>query len=310
LIASYEDRISDTKDWLEKAQNSEDIYIKTSSAEIVTALDEFGEYRDGKRDFLATLLGKAYLNIGQVTLSIYKLSAATEMTPEYESAWKLLGVALIAAKQYPEAKEALSKVKANNDPEILYFEGIASFNANDFANSIRAFKQAQKAGYNDDEKINRYLADSYLAEEEYENAQKLYIKLIQSSPEDISMYEKAIFISLSVLNDTKTAFTIAKKAIAHNSQSHLSHYYIALVAFKKNDFKTARTYITSSFKLNDEYSPAYFLSGELYEITEDNKAANTEYKKIIKLNNDEEYVAKAKRNITALEENEEQEEEQ
>ena len=285
LIASYEENDTLAKSYFrgvtEKKNASEDIHRYAS--EILDSYTIFESYRDGKRDFLYTLLGKAYINVGQPTLGILKLKQATTLNPNYDDAWILLGTAYILSDNYADAEKALRNVTSTTRPEPSYYLGLSQFNQQKFDQAIISFRQSIDLGYTPVVDVQMKIADAFLALKQYGKALEYYMQIIKDNPNNPDLYSQPIWLNLALIKDIDGAFEVAQLALTNNPRSALAHNFIAWVALENNDLSTAKQYLDAAVTLDANLQAAYYNYGQYYEKISDKEHAQSSYRKAISI---------------------------
>jgi len=284
LIMSYDDNERLSQNYFKKvAENGTYPELIKNAKTVLEAYDVFSKYKDGKVDFLYTLLGKAYININQSQLGILKLKQAVQMTPNYNDAWILLGTAYILAENYDKAEEALKNVTNSSRPEPSYYLGLASFNSGNYKQAILAYQNCLLQGYEPQAEAYIQIGESYLAIENYEEAMNSYTKAIALEPNTVEHYQKAIWLQINIFGDINYAFRIASKAISENSTSPLAHNLVAEVSILNDDFSTAKQYLDSAMSLNKDFALTWYNYGKYFEKQSDLEQSKLHYTKSISL---------------------------
>jgi len=284
LIMSYDDNERLSQNYFKKVlENGTYPELIKNTKQVLDAYDIFSKYKDGNIDFLYTLLGKAYININQSQLGILKLKQATEMTPNYNDAWILLGTAYILAENYQKAEEALKNVTNTSRPEPSYYLGLASFNSGNYKQAILAYQNCLLQGYEPQAEAYIQIGEAYLAIKEYEEAMNSYTKAIALEPNTVEHYKKAIWLQINIFGDVNYAFRIASKAISENATSPLAHNLVAEVSILNNDFSTAKQYLDSALSLNETFAVTWYNYGKYFEKQSDVEQAKLYYTKAISM---------------------------
>ncbi len=283
LIDSYEDKHEEAKSVLKDIINENTSpELVLMAKEVLTAYNTFLLYRDSSTDFLYVLLGKAYINTGQVTLAIVKLKQALALNNEYADAWILLASSFILTGNYDEAEKALTQVPSDR-PEIAYYLALAKKEQGKYEESIITFQKALERGFKPIDEVYLQLGDTYLALGKTETALTYYLDAIQKSPQDLEYYRKALWMHIQIFKNLDTALGLAQQMLDKNLRSPEAHAYVAWVALEKDDPTLAKKYIDSGFSLMQESAALYYYRGLYYEKIGKTKNAEVDLKKAMEL---------------------------
>jgi len=301
LISSYEDDSSLAKSYFKKViKNTTNRELMSDAQEIITAYSVFDTYSGAKQDFLYTLLGKAYVNVGQASLGILKLKQAVTINPKYNDAWILLGTAYILAENYTEAKNAFRKVTDLSRPETSYYLGLSEFNQKNYKEAIVAYREALDRGYQPAADVYEDIAVSFLALHKNSEALRYYLNAIQSDPKNPSRYTKAIWMQITLFKDLDEAASLATDAIKNNPHSAMAYNFMAWVSLEKNDLKSAKQYLDTALSLDSELQAVFYNYGRYFEKISDIKAAINQYQKAISIDPSTDMAKKAASSIVRL----------
>lgn len=279
LIDSYEDKHEESKSLLKDIINkntSPDLVIMAK--EVLTAYNTFLLYRDSSTDFLYVLLGKAYINTGQVTLAIVKLKQALVLNPDYADAWILLASSFILTKNYDEAEKALSQVP-NDRPELSYYLGLAKKEQGKYEESILTFQKALENGFKPIDEVYLQLGDAYFALGRTETALTYYLDAIEKAPQEMEYYRKALWMHIKIFKNVDTALGLAQQMLDKNLRSPEAHAYVAWVALEKDDTTLAKKYLDSGFSLMQETAALYYYRGLYYQKMGKTQNAEVDFEK-------------------------------
>lgn len=240
---------------------------RANAQNFVDAFTTFSYYKEGEQIFLETLLGKAMTESGQYEASIPLLYDVINQKNDYRDAWIVLGYAYLNTAKYQDSTDALIQaLKLDNEkPETLFFLGISYSFIKDTDKAIFYLEKAKSYGFLPKEEIDSRLGDLYTLQGEYKKSAMLYEKVLVSTPKDLSLYTKAIWVNIEKLNDTNKALILAKKALQERPSEAASFNLVGWALSSKGNMEDAKAYLGKAIELNPKLDAAYLNLGQIYE---------------------------------------------
>jgi tetratricopeptide (TPR) repeat protein len=245
----------------------EDLAPKNKKAQLfVDAFNYFEANRDGKQPHIDTLLAKAMIDSEEYAASIPLLFTAINSQNDYRDAWTLLGYSYLKIGQNQDAIDALLQAKTLDPerPEVLFFLGMAYAIEDRFEDSIYYLEKAKKAGFQPQIQLEQKLADIYIIQEEYDKAVKTLDKVTKLNPSDLSIFEKAVQISIEKLEEPKKALYFAKKAVENHPEEALSYDLRGWALITQGEYDDAKADLVKALEMDPDLPQTYKHIGLLF----------------------------------------------
>jgi len=282
LLSAYEMDFVSVKAFVSRVETlkgSHELIIKTK--EILKAFDEWNLYPGSTNDHLATLIGRMFLNVGEVKIGIIKLKESIKVNPNYKDAYVVLGAALMMVPDYVEAEKYLTDAMPTDRSEPNFYLGLARFNQGKYKESILAFQEASKLGYNPESDLRTKLGEAYMATADYEKAIMEFNRVLEINPLDVAVYFKPIYINLKFLNNIEKALSYAELCLKNNPNSALSQHYIGYVYYEGGSYDLAKKYFSAALAIDPELLETHYHIGLYYESIGDFENASSSFKKVV-----------------------------
>lgn len=249
---------------------------KTSAISAIEKTLEF-DYNKNILEESSFLLGKLYYESKQFTLSTKVLLDYLKKypnSPHYNEATEILTEAYLGSRNYDEALTFIDGLKSRTIrvniayQRIAYFKGIELFNNKKYTDAIATFSKSLKYNYDKTvfAKANYWLGESFSVTKEYEKSIEFYNEAL-----DTELPEKSY-------EDTKIYYALG-----------YSYYYMQKWPESIHSFKNFVSQKDLSEK--DVYSiDATTRLADLYYVTRQFPSAITNYEKVKKLVDNDEYV--------------------
>jgi len=298
LIASFENDFQSSKAYFKRVQLlGGDVILQRNSKEIIKAFDEFYLYPGSTDDHLAVLLGRAYINIDQVSLGIVKLKQSLKINPYYKDAYVIIGAAYMMLEEYDQAINYLVQSLPTDRPEPNYYLGLARFNKSQYVEAITAFQEASDLGYHPELDLRVKLGESLMAVGKYEESLIEFDRSLDINPLDPELYYNPIWIYTNVLNDSEKALYYAELALSNNPQKSLPHVFLGWVYLSAAQYDEAKKYLDAAINLDPDSEAAYLYLGKYYESFADFDNAIAAFTQSYNLDSDSKYGKEAKKEL-------------
>lgn len=298
LLSAYERDGSSVRAYIKKVNDlngSELLQIR--GKEIIKAFDEFNLYSGSTEDHLDALVGRAYLNVGQVSLAIIKLKESIKINNSYKDAYVLLGAAYMMNSDYKEAENYLTQALPTDRPEPNFYLGLARFNQSKYQEAILAFREASDLGYHPEIDLRKKLGESLMAISKYEEALVEFNRVIEINPLDPKGYYEAIWLSLKGLNSVEKGLYYAELALNTNTSSPLAHDYMGWVYLEAGKYDMAKKYLDAALSYDSNLASANYHMGDYYVAQSDIESAKLYYQRAVDSSPESRYGVKASQEL-------------
>ncbi|MEN3015390.1 MAG: HD domain-containing phosphohydrolase [bacterium] len=207
------------------------------------------------------LLGYIYLKQHIFVQGINNLKKAMEINPRKIIPILLLAKNLILMGKYDEAIDILQNRGLTIEPsnfEIIYYLAQAYKGKNDYEEASKLYSKLIQMGYSGWE-IKKEAAQVLTLLGEYKEAVSLLLEVKQ----DLPIFDQEVYENLIVINERignlDEAFNLAKEAISIQEKYDLLKIG-AKIAFRKGDFSTAYTWYRKILERNSkDFEALYYL---------------------------------------------------
>jgi tetratricopeptide (TPR) repeat protein len=248
---------------------------------ILDAYNTFALNKEGKEEFLETLLAKALADIDEAEEGIPLLYDAIKLQNDYRDAWIILGYCYLNVGKTDDAIAALNQARILEEkkPETLFLLGIANTLNEKYEDAEKFFNEALDTGFEPKSEINQRLADLSLLKEDYEKALQSYLKIIESGAADTNIFTKAVWICIEKLKKPARALGIAETAVKNFPEKAESYNLLGWAFTAHGDYKKAGENLVKAINIDSTYASAYLNLGWMYEKQNLLSTAKEYYKK-------------------------------
>ncbi len=269
------------------------------------------------------LLGRSYYNLRNIQEAYNNYVKVLLINPNEPRALYGLGLCFLSQRKFKEAVEQFEKAVANNiNNKEIYFElGTAYEELNDYnraANyylryvqsqpenpwsgwfklaqtyqltqqndkAIQAYREALKLNPNDI-KSNYNLAQLLAAAGNYQEAEDLYLKLVNLNKQDASVYYNQILQMYDKAGNFEKAVEAVKRLIELNPKNEVSYLNLAILYFKMNRLDEAAKTLNECLAIKNDYNYAWFSLGQVYSKLNKHQEAIEAFKKYNALSPDD-----------------------
>lgn len=286
FIAAFLNDQKTAKDNLSKSMTiGTDETLKNNAQKILTVYKNFELARDGKIEFLQTLLAEAFDQAGEYGLAIELAFDALKTQHDYRDAWIVLGHAFLNEQKFFDAEDAFIKAVQLDagHPTSFFFRGIAKKNLGKINEAISDFEQALKLGWQPKILAKEKLADSYFELKDFEKAFLLYKEIVTTDPSDIKRFVRPMALAINHLGKPQEATELAKKAYETHPNSAMGHNLLGWAFMANNDLLSAHKHLKEAIERDPELDAAYLNFGQLAEREGDSSQAMKYYKTAVEL---------------------------
>lgn len=275
-----------------------DAKIQENAQKLIDAYALFDTYQDGRPEFLAALIAKQFLAIGEVDLAIGKLEYVLAKVPDYTDVSTLLGSAYLIKGNYEKAVTIFTNSLPNDRPEVYYWLGIAHFYQQNYNKAVGAFQLALNKGYRPQFKPHEKNADAYVFLGNYTQAVEEYKSALNTADgqEYIDLYVRPVWIYIDKLKMPEEALSLSNQAIARFPQSAMAYNLLGWSYMALGQYDQAKTALDHSIQLDPNLAATYLNRGNYFRSQNNPALAIDAYQKAIQLDK-QGSIAAAARNL-------------
>ncbi|MBI4835742.1 MAG: tetratricopeptide repeat protein [Candidatus Abawacabacteria bacterium] len=304
LMATYFGDRSQTENAFNaiKSLPNVDAKINANIQKITDTYALFDTYQDARSEFLATLLAKQLLVIGEVDLAIGKLEYVQNKVADYTDINTLLGAAYLIKGNYEKAVNILSKALPNDRPEVYYWLGVAHLYQQNFNKAIGAFQLSLNKGYRPTFKPHEKMGDAYLTMNNFEQAVTEYKTAFDSleGSQYIDLYIRPVWILIDKLARPEEALLVANQAISRLPQNAMAHNLVGWAQLALGNFTEAKLALEKSISLDITLAATYLNLGNYYRSQNDLIQAKVNYEKAVSYDKQGSIARAARANLQSL----------
>jgi len=281
LVSLLEERYDDTKKHATTLVTSNSQYKETAQ-EFLNIFDNYKSFRDGSPHYLRTMMANLLNILDYHTLTIQFIKPTLEEYPDYRDAWIIMGNSYLSLKKFNLAERffetALSLDPAH--PKTPYFLAITLAEKGQYNEAIEQFKNALKNQYTPESKVQRYIAETYLRQKNYEKSVEYFQEVIADDERvEFQDYAYAITLSIEHLKSPDLALKTATKLNKKFPENSRSLPFLAWALLETGSLDQARATLIKSIEKNPNQGENFLFMGQLYEKENRNQEAFDAYKK-------------------------------
>ena len=185
-----------------KTLTASDSQYKKTAQEFLNIFENYKTFRDGSPHYLRTMLANMLNILDYHTLTIEFIKPTLEEYPDYRDAWILMGNSYLSLKKFNLAERMLEKAISldPSHPKTPYFLAITLAELGQYDDAIEQFNNALKNQYKPASKVQRYIAETYLRQKNYDKAVEYFQEVISDTENaEFQDYVYAITIALQKL---------------------------------------------------------------------------------------------------------------
>lgn len=258
--------------------------IKKANA-ILTSYEEYEFAQAAEELYLAELLARAFNQVGEYELAVYKLKDILKTRSDLRDAWILLGFAYLNLEKYLFAVTAL-ETAYDLDPQwpaTQYFLGTAYSELNQKEDAIVYLNYALSNGFEPRLVIHQKLADLYLETENYQKSVNAYEQVLEENKQDINAFVRPIWIYLDFLNEPVKALKLAELAMLTFPAEPMSFNLLGWAQAGMGNYVEAEKNLKKAITDDPKLAAAHYNLGRLYEQINQEDQALTSYEQAYQL---------------------------
>lgn len=286
LIAAFLNEQSLAKELLERILSStSNEEMKSNVQKILTVYRDFELAKDGRIEFLQTMLAQAFDQIEEYGMAIELAFGAIKIKHDYRDAWIVLGHAFLNENRWLDSEDAFKKAIEldSGHPASYFFRGIAMRRLKKTTEAIRDFEQALKLGWQPKILAKENLADIYFDLKDFNKAFPLYKEIVEMDPSDIKQFTRPIALAINHLKQPGQALDLANKAYAAHPDTAMGHNLLGWAFMANNDLDNADKHLNAALKTDPQLAAAYLNLGQLMEQKGDINKAVLYYEQAVKM---------------------------
>jgi len=165
-------------------------------------------------------------------------------------------------------------------PKTPYFLAITLAEKGQYNEAIEQFKNALKNQYTPESKVQRYIAETYLRQKNYEKSVEYFQEVIADDERvEFQDYAYAITLSIEHLKSPDLALKTATKLNKKFPENSRSLPFLAWALLETGSLDQARATLIKSIEKNPNQGENFLFMGQLYEKENRNQEAFDAYKK-------------------------------
>lgn len=283
LLKAVSDQHEDAKEILSSIQQnpSATVDLRAKAGAILSGYEEFEFAEAAEALYLGELLSRAFNEVGEYELAIFKLKEILKARSDLRDAWILLGFSYLNLEKYVFALTAFESAYELDPqwPATQYFLGItyAELERNDDA--IVYLNYAANNGFEPQQVIKQKLADLYLDTQNYVESVRVYEELLTQQSNDVEAFVRPIWIYLDFLKQPEKALKLAEQAVTKFPNEPMSYNLLGWSQTETRNYTEAEKNLNKALQANPQFSAAYYNLGKLYEKLNQKESALFAYQK-------------------------------
>ncbi len=250
-------------------------YIDT----LLSAFNEFTFAQGGEPLYLGNLLARAFNQIGEYEIAIYKLKDILKTRVDLRDSWVMLGFAYLNLQKNYFALTAFEKAY-EIDPEhatTQYFLGLTYNELEQKEDAIIYLNYALNNGFSPEIILQQQLADLYLDTQSYELAVDAYEGILEVNSGDVNAFVKPIWINLDFLSRPIEAQKLAEDAVQKFPDNAMAYNLLGWAQTGTENYTEAEKSLLKALEIDPNLAAAQFNLGKLYEAQGKNAEALAAY---------------------------------
>ncbi len=282
MMSSYFGERQASENYL-KSLNSGDVKLAQNAQKVLDAYTLFDTYQDGRQEFLAALVAKQFLVIGEIDLAIGKMEYVLSKMPNYTDVSTLLGSAYLIKGNYEKAISIFTKSLPNDRPEVYYWLGIAHFYEQNYNKAIGSFQLALNKGYKPQFKPHEKTADSYVALANFEQAVTEYQAAINTpdGSKYIDLYIRPVWVLIDKLRSPDRALALSNEAILKFPESAMAYNLLGWSYVASGSYDQGKTALDRALVLDPTLAAVHLNVGNYYRAQNNLVQAKAAYEQAI-----------------------------
>jgi len=211
-------------------------------------------------------LGRFHFIKNELPQAVQYFNQAVELRDDLIQIWMLRGLAYMRMDSLDTAENIFEQAekKFTRDPEIPYYLGVIANQQKKFSRAVAWFNKALEIDPSNDQTALA-LAGAFDELRQYDNAENLYAKLLESNPDSpIILNNYAYHLSVQA-KDLDRALEMSQKAVtaAPGNAPYLDT--LGWIYFQKGEYEKAKNYIEQAMELSPNTAEVIEHLGDVYE---------------------------------------------
>ncbi len=204
-------------------------------------------------------LGNFFNQIDLPTQAIIHFNKALKTVPAYRDAYLGLGEAYLSENNYAEAENQFKKAQEQDSVNGLTFYLLGeTYYCQKMPNkALEFFNKAIERGY-DNEMIRKKTAEVYIEKGDFSQALVQYQKALEFNQNDLTVYERIVWLLGEKLGKAPEALIQAKKAEKIIPQTALTYNILAEAYSVNNDLDNAQDVINKAITTDNGFALNYY----------------------------------------------------
>lgn len=300
LMSSYFGERQASENYLKSLStiSNQDVKLSQNAQKIIDAYTLFDTYQDGRQEFLAALIAKQFLVIGEIDLAIGKMEYILSKVPTYTDVATLLGSAYLIKGNYDKAISIFTKSLPNDRPEVYYWLGIAHLYQQNYNKAIGSFQLALNKGYKPQFKSHEKIADCYVSLSDFEQAVVEYESAINSTDGSkyIDLYIRPVWVLIDKLRSPDRALSMANQAVLKHPDSAMAYNLLGWSYVASGNYEQGKISLDKALSLDPTLAAVHLNLGNYYRAQNNLIQAKASYEQAINYDKSGS-IARAARNL-------------
>ena len=252
---------------------------------ILAGYEEFEFAKAAEELYLSELLSRAFNQIGEYEMAIYKLKEILRARSDLRDAWILLGFSYLNLEKYLFAITSFEHAYEIDSewPATQYFLGITYAELSKYNDAIIYLNYALDNGFEPAIVVKQKLADLYLEVEDYEKSVAIYQEVLEVSKQDINAFVRPIWIYLDFLNEPDQALKLGEMAVMTFPEDPMAYNLLGWSQIGVKNYVEAEKNLQKAISMDPSFAAAHYNLGKLYEELKRNESAMESYQKAYEL---------------------------
>lgn len=265
--------------------SSEDPEMSQKIHKILAGYEEFEFAKAAEELYLSELLTRAFNQIGEYEIAIYKLKEILKARPDLRDSWILLGFAYLNLENYLFALTSFEHAYQLDSewPATQYFLGVAYTEIGRNDDAIIYLNYALENGFEPAVIVKQKLADLYLETGDYEKSVQAYREVLDVNKQDINAFVRPIWIYLDFLKQPEKALKLGEMAVMTFPEHPMAYNLLGWSQIGTKNYIEAEKNLKKSITLDPSLAAAHYNLAKLYEEIKRDEDAMTHYQKAYEL---------------------------
>lgn len=252
---------------------------------ILAGYEEFEFAKAAEELYLSELLARAFNQIGEYEMAIYKLKEILRTRSDLRDAWILLGFSYLNLEKYLFALTSFEHAYEIDSewPATQYFLGITYAELSKYEDAIVYLNYALNNGFEPSIVVKQKLADMYLEVGDYEESVAAYQEVLEVSKQDINAFVRPVWIYLDFLNEPDQALKLGETAVMTFPEDPMAYNLLGWSQIGTKDYTEAEENLKKAISMDPSFAAAHYNLGKLYEELKRKESAMESYQNAYEL---------------------------